>query len=253
MVNKRSLQRLSEGALDLLAPQACCLCGMPSGRSIALCRPCESSLPRNQAACRLCALPLAGADLVCGLCQRRPPPARISVAPILYTEPVAGLIRNLKYRGDFSQVAVLSQLMLNTVRRRLVDSRPPDFLLPMPLHWWRQWRRGFNQAELLARSLCNQAQLQPWALTIDKRLCRRQRHTLPQASLSARERAQNLRGALVCRRQLNGEHIAIVDDVVTTGTSAWSLASVLLAAGAGEVEIWCCARTPGQSESARGE
>ncbi len=234
------IQRILQG----IAPAHCQLCGLPSHRSIALCRACDAALPRNRCRCLLCALPLVGHGLVCGHCQHRPPPARISVAPCLYTEPVDGMIKALKYRGDFSQLAVLSHLMLGSVVQRLESSVPPDYLVPMPLHWWRRWRRGFNQAEVLAQSLCHHPELQPWTLKIDKGLCVRQRATRAQAELNARERVENLHGALLCRKQLEGQRIAIVDDVVTTGASAWTLASELYAAGAGDVEIWCCARTP---------
>jgi ComF family protein len=221
---------------------------MPSQRSIALCRACENNLPHNHIACQFCALPLTlhlpETARVCAYCQRRPPLAPVTVAPCLYTEPVAGLLWSLKYRGDFRQPGVFSHLMLNPVIERICTAGPPDLAVPMPLHWWRHWRRGFNQAELLATSLSRQLRDRGWSIKIDKRLCCRNKATRPQVELDATERQSNLRGAMACRRTLHGERVAIIDDVVTTGASAWSLASTLLAAGAGTVEIWCCARTP---------
>jgi ComF family protein len=229
--------------LDLFAPCHCVLCGMRSRRPLCLCLACESELPANRPACPGCALPLPELGSVCGHCQRHPPAYNSVLAPYLYTAPVAGFIQALKFNRDISMLPVLTQLLVAAIRQRLLTSPPPDLLIPMPLHWSRRLRRGFNQAELLARSICGHPQLRPWHLQVNSRLCQRQRATRPQLGLDSAARAQNLRHSMSCAAA-SGLRLAVVDDVLTTGASANEVATVLLAAGAQQVEIWCCARTP---------
>jgi ComF family protein len=157
---------------------------------------------------------------------------------------MSGFIKRLKFSGDLSLLPVLTELMADAVARRLEQRRAPDALVPMPLHWLRRWRRGFNQAELLARSLSRHPRLRGACLSVDGGLCRRRRATRPQHGLDAKSRRRNLHNAIECRSSVDGLSLAIIDDVMTTGASADALARVLLKAGAANVEVWCCARTP---------
>lgn len=245
-VNKRSLlSRATNCLLDLIAPCVCDLCGLPSGRNVDLCLPCEGELPWLRDACIQCALPLVGGGPLCGRCISKPPAFDRCVAALVYAEPVSGWVHAGKYRGDFSRLALLADVMSRTVAAALERQPPPELLLPMPLHWRRRWRRGFNQAEVLARLLAGQPRLARYRLRVERGLCTRVHATAPQQGLDARRRRRNLRGAFSCRRSLQGAHVAIIDDVVTTGASAGELAETLKAAGAGSVSVWCCARTPG--------
>ena len=108
----------------------------------------------------------------------------------------------------------------------------------MPLHWFRHWRRGFNQARELASVLSRHTGVP--SVNVASRI----RATPPQRGLDARERRRNLTNAFCVSRNLEGASVAIVDDVLTTGASADALARALKAAGASRVSIWCCARTP---------
>ncbi len=233
---------LVNSLLGGLFPHACCLCGLPSRRQWPLCTPCERDLTPNHSPCRCCALPLAGAGdgaHLCGACLRRPPHFDRVVAPWQYTDPLAHLIRRWKYRGDTRLTALLAHLWLTG------PGRPGevDVVLPVPLHWRRRWRRGFNQAELLARQLLRShpdlavAGMKP-------RLARRGRSTPPQSGTAAGERKRNLRGAFTAGSGCANLRLAIVDDVLTTGSTADALAGTLRAAGASRVEVWCVARTP---------
>jgi ComF family protein len=119
----------------------------------------------------------------------------------------------------------------------------PDLLLPVPLHWQRLFRRGFNQAELLARAI--QRRHPGVAHTaIAAGLLRRGRATRAQARLGRRERARNTGSAFRLCGAVRGLRVAIVDDVCTTGATANAIAAELCAAGAARVELWCLARTP---------
>lgn len=243
MVNKASLSNFRRRLLDLVAPCYCMVCDLPSQRPIALCRACEAEISNNSASCARCAAPLAAAAPMCGQCLIKPPAFASTIAPGLYSPPLSTAIKALKFRGELSLVTALAHMLATGLATELENTPAPDYLVPMPLHWWRHWRRGFNQADLLAQALCQHPLLLPYKLTVARQVCRRTVATRPQAGLGAVERAKNLRRAMHCPHSLTGLQLAVVDDVMTTGTSAAAVASALLAAGASRVDIWCCART----------
>ena len=242
------LQRLKAATLDAFAPCHCAVCSLPSGRPIELCAACQAELPWMGPACLQCALPLVGDQVICGQCLKREPAFDTVIAACLFEQPVSGFVHGFKYHGQFALLRLLGELLAEAVAERLVIAEPPDYVLPMPLHWARRWQRGFNQAALLAREIRKHPLLEGYDLPVDTRLCRRRRATPPQRGADAGTRRRNLRNAMVAGAELQGETVAVVDDVLTTGASAEAVASCLKAAGAGRVEIWCCARTPAPSQ-----
>ncbi len=221
--------------LDGLLPCQCRLCGFAARGPLPLCPPCRAELPANRCACPGCALPLASPGL-CPSCQGKPPPFDRVVAPWLYGEYLAFLIQRWKYDGETELTALLADLWLTS-------TAPPDgvdLLVPVPMHWRRLLRRGYNQAELLAARLAGQLP----GTRMRPRLLRRQRATAAQSGMDARQRSHNLRGAFTVREPCDNLRIAVVDDVLTTGATASEAARALRAAGARQVEIWCLARTP---------
>ncbi|WP_461480893.1 double zinc ribbon domain-containing protein [Porticoccus sp.] len=221
-----------------LFPGHCLLCGTPSGRPLDLCADCEADLPLNRPSCQRCALPLATApdgDLTCGACLARPPPFQYCVAPLRYEFPVDSLINSFKYRGQFSRGALLAELLLAALQQTAL----PELIVPVPLHWRRQFQRGFNQAAWLASYLGRRL-----AVPVERQLLSRHRHTPHQQGGSRQQRLHNLRGAFRLNRSLSGQTIALVDDVMTTGSTARELSGLLIKGGAARVDIWCLARTP---------
>lgn len=227
-----------------LLPGTCVLCRRPTGRDHDLCRSCESALPRITRPCPRCALPLPPGvrpGMSCGTCLVSPPPFTRLVAPINYSPAVAALITGFKYHGHLGKGRVLTDLLGSHIRQVYGENDLPDLLLPVPLHPRRIRQRGFNQAleisRLLARAL---------SLPLQPEMARRTRPTEQQAGLSARARRSNLRGAFKIDGDLfaaPGPLIALVDDVVTTGTTVTALATALRKAGAREVHVWALART----------
>lgn len=228
-----------DDCLAWLLPRRCVLCLAPSGRH-AVCAGCWPELPWLQPGCPGCGVPLSASTPPgsCIRCRRgRQAPLRIRAA-LAYTWPVDRLVTGAKFHRQLHYAQALGELLAAAVGSVTATDDRPDLLLPVPLHRSRLAERGYNQALEIATPLA--AAL---GLPLAPELCRRVRHTPGQTGLSARARRRNLRGAFALCDTCAGMHIAIVDDVVTTGSTAMALARVLLAAGAARVDVWAAART----------
>lgn len=218
---------------QLLPAQPCLLCGGMS-RDGLCCAPCNAELPRHtQPHCPRCALPTPHAE-VCGRCLKHPPHFDYAVAAFSYSFPANQLIKALKFNEQLILVNFLAdELALRVIQR-------PDFLLALPLHPLRLRARGFNQSQLLAQRISTKL-----GIPILSPGCLRTRDTAPQSSLPWKERDKNMRHAFSLAPQIEvaGKHIAIVDDVMTTGASVGELAATLKQAGATKVGVCVVART----------
>jgi len=222
-----------------LFPPVCVLCGDPGHDGLDLCSPCRHDLPRHIHACPRCGVTIhspSTPESSCGACQQHPPPYDRVLAPFRYDTPLDHLIHRLKYCGRLEQARLLGDLMAHWLEQHL--DAFPDRVIPVPLHPTRLRQRGFNQAVELARRVCKRLEL-----PLDTQSCRRQRATPPQSEMAdARERARNIKGAFAVRGEVRGS-VAILDDVMTTGSTVGELAKCLRAAGATRIEVWACART----------
>jgi ComF family protein len=217
-----------------LLPVTCLLCGVHTRRVSALCEGCEHSLPYLTLTCPICAAPVPY-PAPCGRCQQRHPQFDRAVALMHYRHPVDRLIPNLKYHGHLHLARHLGELMLPRLLRR--PAPPPDCLIPVPLHPTRLRQRGYNQALEIARPIAARLKI-----PLEVHAVRRIRATPAQALLPLRERARNVRGAFIARTRFDGRRVAIVDDVMTSGHTANSLAQCLRRAGAEDIEVWVVAR-----------
>ncbi len=152
-----------------------------------------------------------------------------------YRFPMDSLLQSLKYGKQLLLATELGRLMAEGIAAE--NLLTPDFLVPVPLHPYRLYSRGFNQSLEIARVLGKHL-----GVPLLKPHPRRSRNTRPQFSLGAKERKSNLEGAFCCPGQLNGETVAIIDDIVTTGHTANELAKQLRMAGAADVRLWACAQ-----------
>lgn len=216
-----------------LGPPLCQLCG---GRGLGpeICLGCYRDLPRAFRVCTVCARPISR-DGVCGRCVIRSPVYDHARVPYIYGFPVDRLIRRLKYNAVLSHGRLLGELAGHAFRR---NPGAVEALVPVPPHPKRLRRRGFDHVVEIGRHL---ARIVGLPLRIG--FCRRRRDTPPLWPLRARERRQVLKDAFECRRRAPAR-VAILDDVLTTGSTADAIAAVLRAAGARKIEIWAVARSP---------
>src|SRR5690606_28585555 len=223
-----------------LWPARCLACAEPGRPGRDLCDACLGALPWNRHACAHCAIPLpavaSAGPQACGACLRKPPPVQATRAAFVYAAPLDRLLPRLKFHRDLAAGRLLSQLMVQA----FADAERPQALLPVPLHRARLRERGYDQALELARPLARALRLPllPDAL-------RRTRATVPQSRLDATHRKRNLRGAFaVAPRARLPAHVALVDDVMTTGATLHAAAAALRRAGVARVDAWMCARVP---------
>ncbi len=234
------IKNVHDRVVATLLPPVCILCGAAGlvnrRRRSDLCLPCLQSLPWIGSQCVRCALPLSitTTEALCGRCQTQPPAFEACLSPFHYQAPLDHLLLDLKFNGRLTQARLLGELMTQWLVS-VVDV-PPEQIIPVPLHATRLRERGFNQAVELARPIARH-----FDVPLNLHGVRRTRATPPQSDLSRKERLKNIRGAFEVMQPLSG-NVVIIDDVMTTGSTAHELAEALLNAGAEQVEVWVCAR-----------
>jgi ComF family protein len=224
---------------QILMSPTCVLCaGKGQSDGLDLCVGCARELPTNVNACTQCGEQLAGrsAALLCGACLRKPPRYQSTHCAYRYSYPIDHLIRALKYHDRLTHARVLGELLAQSLACR--RSEPwPEMLIPVPLAESRYRERGFNQASEVAEQLQNRL-----AIPVRADLLERKHVTREQAGLDRAGRRKNVRNAFAMCAPLAAKHVAIVDDVVTTGSTVNEIARVLKRAGAEIIEVWAVAR-----------
>ncbi|MBL5922556.1 DNA utilization protein GntX [Lelliottia amnigena] len=225
----------------LTVPGLCWLCRMPLMMSQwGVCSVCTRSFNTRRPCCPQCGLPAMSPTLPCGRCLQNPPPWCALVAVDDYVQPLSGLIHKLKFTGQSQLASPLARLLvLAVLHARRVRALPNvDLIINVPLHSRRHWRRGYNQSDLLCRPLAHWLSCAYFSGAL-----KRMRATAVQHRLNARLRKRNLKNAFHLELSVKGRHIAIVDDVVTTGSTVSELSRLLLQSGAASVQVWCLCRT----------
>jgi len=172
---------------------------------------------------------------MCGDCQQTLPFFESAYSYASYKPPLDRLIQQFKFHHKLSIGKMLGTLMAKDIRRRGLEM--PDILLPVPLHAHRLRQRGYNQALELARPVAAYLDI-----PLDISSCQRQKVTTEQSGLNAKSRISNVKNAFTISRNFQGQRVAIIDDVRTTGSTVNELSAQLINAGARRVDVWVCAR-----------
>lgn len=233
--NQNQVYNWSAIIQKLAFPPTCLLCGDCGERTLDLCRKCLDSLPFLLEACPRCGLPLAASsDTQCGACLKDPPPFDRMKCTFRYEEPIRHLIQSLKFGSRHAHARLLGTLLAGSIHP---PQSTPEVLIPVPLHPRRYAGRSFNQSLEMARIVSAHLEV-----PLDYNTCRRVRSTEAQTKLHAEERRRNIRHAFRISTKFKYKHIALLDDVVTTGATVSELATELREAGAEQIDIWACAR-----------
>jgi ComF family protein len=232
----RPIQGLADVLLDYALPPRCPGCGEVSDEVGAFCHPCWGQLEwlGNQG-CLTCGMPLAGTEAEsCGRCLAAPPQLDRIRAAVQYDEIPKSVALRLKY----GRKVALAKTMARYMAPLRGDWDEGALLLPVPLHRWRLWGRGFNQAGLVARELGRS-----WKLPVHWHSLQRTKRTKPLKGLNPLQRRRAVAGAFRVTEpdRLLGRTAILIDDVLTSGSTADACARALRRAGAGRVELICWA------------
>lgn len=228
-----------ESARALRLPTQCEVCR--GWADAALCPDCLARFAAPRLRCPRCAWPLPAPAPACGECLRDTPPFTAAASAVDYAFPWDALIAAFKFRERVDLARPLAALLARALRP--MGGAPVEWLLPVPLSASRLRQRGYDQAWLLAQALARE-------LGVPARpdLLQRVLDTPQQATLDRASRQRNLAGAFWVPPQaaaaVRGRHLALIDDVMTTGATLRAAAAALTQAGAATVQAWTVARTP---------
>lgn len=222
-----------------LLPNICCLCEKQSQTDRDLCLSCQETLPWVEDRCFRCGLELEDFkdSICCQQCREDPPEFNRLCTLFSYESPITKLVMGLKFGERLAYGRILGELLADAVFERWYKQDLPEAILPVPLHIDRLRKRGFNQALELSWPVHKRCKI-PVLLTT----CVRVKNTLPQAKLDKSRRKRNMQGVFQLQSTLPFTHIAIVDDVVTTGSTVQALCRVLKEAGVQQIDVWCICR-----------
>ncbi len=226
---------LGSEILQLLFPSQCPGCSQiinhPSPAQLGFCAGCWQTVHFVENPCPQCGLPGSGAT--CRGCFGARLPFKRAIAPLIYGGQVATAIQRIKYSKATYLIPALGPLL----RSLLGKFSPIDSVLPVPLHRKRFFQRGFNQAALLAKECVTGANLRLVCNALH-----RVRDTASQAGLDKLARKKNVEGAFMASAKVYGQHLLLVDDVMTTGATAVACSAALIKAGAASVQVLTLAR-----------
>ena len=222
-----------------LTLNTCPLCSEPSSEFI--CESCKDMLPAIDSQCFQCGLPLNKVDLAegtlrCGQCIKTPPAFNLCISPYYYALPINQFITQLKFRHQLYYARILAELLISKIEQH--PDNLPECIIPVPLHSNRLRQRGFNQAIEIARPIAKR-----FGIKLDTHSCTRVVSTAPQMEQDKMTRQKNIRNAFRVSEDFKHTHIAIVDDVMTTGHTLNEVSRVFREQGVKRIQVWAAARS----------
>ncbi len=233
------LKKLNKGITHGFFPYHCIICNDKANRELDLCMECETFLPWLKNACISCAIPLAfQGQSVCGACLKTPLPFHKLCVFFSYTEIIKKWVIGLKFQQQLVYAKIFGTLLAEKISSRYQSEQLPDRIIPVPLHKKRLNERGFNQAIELARPISKKLNI-----PIEYKKCQRVINTASQSKLPSNQRSNNVKNAFFAHQDLAQQHIALLDDVMTTGHTFIEISRALYDVGVKRIDVWCCART----------
>jgi len=234
----RYLTSLIDYLSSQLLPSRCFICHDYCADTEPLCQECRQNLPFLAKSCELCAATLEVAtDTRCGACLIRPPAYEQLIAGFAYALPINSFIIQLKFHRQLSYAHLLGRLFSKILQTHYVNCPLPEAIVPVPLHRERLKERGFNQAMEIAKPIATALKL-----PILHRLVERNKPTTPQSQLPKQARKRNMAQAFTVKKATPMKHIALLDDVMTTGETIQALSRQLKQAGIETIHVWCVAK-----------
>lgn len=231
---KHQVNNWAKTVQQWLYPSVCVLCTSPLVEGD-VCDGCQAELPYNKSACARCALPLPNPAEQCGLCLQDPPAYERTVSLLRYAYPADQLIVRFKFQSQLYLARVFGTWLARQLESQ--TQALPELIIPVPLHRARLRKRGFNQALEIARPIARSL-----GIPLDYKSGERVRNTSVQSLLPAAERRKNIKDAFRIARPITARHVAILDDVMTTGHTVQELAKTLRESGVDKIDVWVVAR-----------
>jgi len=229
--------------LDVLYPRRCVLChslcSSTKPHDIDLCPDCHAELPWIEQACFQCGIPLHNAQNKqrCGQCMQKTPAYDHVISVCHYQNPLVWLIQQMKFKKKPAIANLLGHVMARQLKQQKISL--PDAIIPVPLHYKRQLQRSFNQSEEIAKVIAKQL-----FCSLDTQYLERHLPSKQQSGLDAKKRKKNVKGIFRIKNKQRNHytHVALVDDVMSTGSTVNEIARTLKKNGVKKIDVWVLAR-----------
>lgn len=239
------VKQAAKAVLDYALPPRCPGCGVITSQMDAFCGACWGEMHfLGDPCCTSCGLPFEFEEadaLQCGACLADPPPWTSARATLAYSTVSSHVATRLKYARRTGLAKLMARHMAARVPAQMLAAGEDALIVPVPLHRWRIWGRGFNQSALIARHLSRIT-----GLAHDPLLLRRTRATRPLRDMGPQQRDREVRRAFAVapsrRVRLRDKTILLIDDIHTSGATARACTTALMAGGAQSVHLLCWAR-----------
>ena len=224
---------------DLFFPAVCFKCGDKLCDSF-LCQECLENIDFFKAPlCRLCSKPLKeNTPSLCRDCVSKKTPYSYLISVAVYKEPIMSLIHDFKYRNCDWLTDFLSKLMIEHLLKIDFDPKKYDIATCVPMHYLKRKERGYNQAELLAKTIANH-----FKITFRDDIIYQTRYRKPQATLKEKDRKKNIENCFLAKETAKGKNILLIDDIFTTGSTIKACSRALKNEGAGDITVVTLAKT----------
>jgi len=229
--------------LDSLYPRRCVLChslcAPEKPHNMDLCHDCQADLPLIEYACFQCGIPLHQTQNQqrCGQCLQKTPAYDHVISIYHYQNPLIWLIQQMKFKKKSAIANLLGHVM--SIQLKQHNTTIPDAIIPVPLHYKRQLERHFNQSEEMAKVVAKKL-----LCPLDTQYLERHLPSKQQSGLDAKQRRKNVKGIFRVKnkKQNSYRHIALIDDVMSTGSTVNEISKTLKKNGVEKVDVWILAR-----------